>query len=174
MGNFEPNNIQYPLANYIYHSNTIGDAVGDIRVYNNSGIHLVEKCEVLNAVKGAGTWFTVYSSNMPANTVKVNATASTANAQDLPLTTDTVLGRESGNIVPIPITNILSGKDTLITGQCTIIDANITINSWAAVCVSTVGVSTSVPIKFTASAGSMLFTTGQITDTCEFGYIIFI
>jgi len=111
---------------------------------------------------------------MAANTVKVNATAGTANATDLALSTNQVLGREDSNIVPINLTNMLSGKDTLIAGNCTIIDSNITTNSWATVCISTVGVSTSVPIKFTASAGSMLFSTGQATDTAEFGYLIFL
>lgn len=72
------------------------------------------------------------------------------------------------------ISNVLAGKGTLITGQCTITDTSITTTSWAVVCISTVGVSTSVPIKFTASNGSMLFSTGQATDTVEFGYIIFV
>jgi hypothetical protein len=86
----------------------------------------------------------------------------------------TIIGNALGKTSEVAVTNILSGKGTLIAGNCTIADTGITTNSWAVVCVSTTGVSTSVPIKFTANTGSMLFSTGQAGDTCEFGYIIFI
>jgi len=95
--------------------------------------------------------------------------------QKLPaLTTDYLWTGVAGLPVETPITNIISGKATLISGQCTVIDTGITTNSYAIIGMSTVGVSTSVPIKFTPAAGSMVFTTGQATDTCDFGYIIFL
>ena len=151
--NKNPNHNQQTLGLYTYNSSTVGDAIGDTRTSNQASVYKVEVCTVANAVKAGGTWVTAWTHT---------------------LTTDTVWMGVGNLPTETSVTNMLSGKGTLISGSCTIIDNGITVNSWATVCVSTVGVSTSVPIKFTASAGSMLFTTGQITDTAEFGYIIFI
>ena len=90
------------------------------------------------------------------------------------LTTDYVWIGVSNVPTETAVTNMIAAKGTLISGQLTVIDTAITTNSFAVVTMSTVGVSTSTPIKFTASNGSMLFSTGQATDTCDFGYIIFI
>ena len=48
---------------YIYQSigTSIGDAIGDIRHSNQAGVMLFEKCTVGNAVKGSGTWVSLYS-----------------------------------------------------------------------------------------------------------------
>ena len=109
----------------------------------------------------------------------IEITGTTANCwnveEKLPkLTTDYVWVGVNNVPVETNIDNIIAAKGTLTSGQLTVTDTGITVNSFAVVTMSTVGVSTSVPIKYTASNGSMLFSTGQITDTCDFGYIIFI
>ena len=91
-----------------------------------------------------------------------------------PLTTNYIWVGVANVPTETPISNIISAKGTLISGQLTITDTSITTNSFAIVTMSTVGISTDVPIKFTANVGSMLFSTGQTTDTCDFGYIIFV
>lgn len=114
-------------------------------------------------------------SQMPANTVKVNNTASVANPIDLNLPINTVLGNETGLVAPIPLYEVISSTGTLISGQHTVIDTRITTTSFVtSIAVSTIGSITSIPIKWTASNGSMLFNTGQPSDTAMFGYTIYI
>jgi len=50
------NSNQQTIGLYTYQSSTVGDAVNDTRFYTNTGIIYFEKCTVLNATKGAGTW----------------------------------------------------------------------------------------------------------------------
>jgi len=49
-------NNQQTLGLFTYQSSTVGDAVGDTRSSNSSGILLNEICTVSNAVKGSGAW----------------------------------------------------------------------------------------------------------------------
>ena len=153
-------------------SNTSGTNTGDQTITLTSDV----------TGSGTGSFATTIATNvvtnaklaqMTANTVKVNNTASTANATDLNLTTNTVLGRESGNISALPIQDILSGIGTLITGDHTVTDSRITTTSFVTgIAISSTGTSTAV-IKWTASNGSMLFSTGN-SDTAKFGYTIYI
>ena len=117
-------------------------------------------------------------STAPANTVKGNNTNATGNVVDISLTTNTVLGRingiNSGNIAPQPVQITLTGRASLVGGTFTLTNANLTTNSYAIVTFSTIGTSTSVPIKYTANAGSITFSTGQPTDNGEFAYLIFV
>lgn len=114
---------------------------------------------------------------MAANTVKVNNTNALANAVDLAIPTNTVLGRNDlgGNIEALPVQDILSSTGTLISGQHTVTDTRISTTSFVtSIAISSTGVITSVPIRWTASNGSMLFSTGQGTDTAMFSYTIYI
>lgn len=112
---------------------------------------------------------------MPANTVKVNNTASVANPIDLNLPINTVLGNDTGLITAIPLYEVISGTGTLIAGQHTVFDTRITTTSFVtSIAISTTGSITSIPIKWAASNGSMLFNTGQPSDTVMFGYTIYI
>jgi hypothetical protein len=111
---------------------------------------------------------------MTANTVKVNNTNATANATDLNLPTNTVLGREGANIVAIPIQDLICSTAQLVAGTIQVVDDRITVNSFVSgLAISSTGVSTS-EIKWTASAGVMTFTSTVNTDTALFGYTIII
>lgn len=67
----------------------------------------------------------------------------------------------------------IHGKGTLVSGTCVIANANITTSSYALATFSSTGVSTSVPIRYTAGSGFISFDTGQPTDTADFAYQIF-
>lgn len=114
---------------------------------------------------------------MPANSIKLNPTNATANAENYVVPQDTVLGREantnSGNVGGIPIQKIGSITTTLINGERTITDVNLSVTSRAVVTYMGTTPHTSVPIDFTPATGSMKFSTGQIGDNAEFFAIIY-
>ena len=92
---------------------------------------------------------------------------------ELEIPENTALGRLSGNIEAIDITHVLEGNDTLISGQCTITDARITVNSIVQISESTVGFTTSVPTRYTLSAGQVVFTNTDAGNADgEFSYRI--
>lgn len=109
-----------------------------------------------------------------ANTIKGNATASTANVSDIALTTYQVLGREGSNITGIATRSTIVGSATLVAGTATVTDSLISATSLAIVTASNTGVLTSVPIRYTAASTTMTFTTGQAGDTATFTYMIFV
>lgn len=113
-------------------------------------------------------------SQMPSNTVKVNNSNAIANATDLNLPLNTVLGRENGNINPISIQEIICSTAQLVSGTIVVVDARITVNSFVSgLAISGTGTSTS-EIKWTSSVGSMIFTSVFGTDSALFGYTIII
>jgi hypothetical protein len=120
----------------------------------------------------------IKASDMPANSVKVNDATSVGNPVDLVLTPNTVLGRiptvNSGNLAPIAVQETIIATAQLVAGTALVFDTRITTASFAVVTSSSTGIITSVPIKYTATAGQMLFTTGQVGDTATFAYIIVI
>jgi hypothetical protein len=61
-----------------------------------------------------------YLSTMTANSVKVNSSGYTNVPSDLPLTTNTVIGRKTGNIVAVPFSDIVG--NALIDGQGIAVD----------------------------------------------------
>ena len=90
------------------------------------------------------------------------------------LPSEDVLGTDSdGMVIGTPVSKILSGKGTLITGLCTIIDVDITTSSWALAFPETSGTHAG---SFTATIanGSVTFTTSEGTSNYNFGYIIYI
>lgn len=130
-----------------------------------------------NAFKGFvnGIVVTFMTSRMPANTIKTNNTGSTADAVDLALTTETVLGRtagvNSGNIAPLPLQASISAETTLVAGTRTITDSRVTANTIVIVSPSNTGTLTQ-QIRYTKNVGvSVVFNAGG-SDTCTFSYAI--
>jgi|GEM_PF-6838970 len=100
------------------------------------------------------------------------STDANGNIGQAALTTDYTWIGVAGVPTEIAITDVLMGEGTLIAGNCTISDAKITASSK---CVGVCWMDanhTSVPLTATAGAGTMLFSTGQATDTAKFGYTI--
>jgi hypothetical protein len=122
-----------------------------------------------------GIVVTFMTSRMPANTVKANNTASTADAVDLTLTTETVLGRTAsvngGNIAPIPIQASIDGETTLVAGTRTITDSRVTATTTVNITPSTTGTLTE-QIKYTKNVGTSIVFTAGVSDTCKFTYFI--
>jgi hypothetical protein len=56
-------NVQQDLGDIYYKSSTVGDEVNDIRYYDNAGVFIIEKCTVVGATKGAGTWVEIFNSS---------------------------------------------------------------------------------------------------------------
>jgi hypothetical protein len=122
-----------------------------------------------------GIVVTFMTSRMPANTVKTNNTGSTADAVDLALTTETVLGRtasvNSGNISPIPIQTSISAETTLVAGTRTITDSRVTANTIVLISPSNTGTLTQ-QIRYTKNVGTSIVFTAGGSDTCTFSYTI--
>lgn len=119
----------------------------------------------------------VKASDMPANSVKVNNTASTGNPVDYQLPIDTVLGRETtingGQIVGIPLQRLNTGTTTLISGTRTISNPLLTTTSKAFTNYTSTNPHTSVPITITKGTGTITFATNQIGDNAEFDFAIY-
>jgi hypothetical protein len=122
-----------------------------------------------------GIVVTFMTSRMSANTVKANNTGSTADAVDLALTTETVLGRtasvNSGNISPIPIQTSISAETTLVAGTRTITDSRVTANTIVLISPSNTGTLTQ-QIRYTKNVGTSIVFTAGGSDTCTFSYTI--
>lgn len=122
-----------------------------------------------------GIVVTFMTSRMPANTIKANNTGSTADAVDLALTTETVLGRtasvNSGNISPIPLQASISAETTLVAGTRTITDSRVTANTIVMVSPSNTGTLTQ-QIRYTKNVGTSIVFTAGGSDTCTFSYWI--
>ncbi len=112
---------------------------------------------------------------MSANTVKVNNTTSMADAVDLNIPSNTVLGRTSGNIETLSLQEIIVSTAQLVGGSFTLTDSRLTMNSIVTgIACSSTGVIGTTPIRWTPNDGSMLFSTGVGTDTVAFAYTIYI
>ena len=184
-GKFDIVNIQTEFYNNISSFPLVG-SVDILYIAKNTGIDYIwNGTAYISALNAKQNILTANSINntllaqMPANTIKVNATNATANAQDLLVNPNSIVGRDndinSGNITSIPLQKTLIGSATLIAGSVVIFDTNITTTSiCVGIAISNTGTITSVPIRWTASAGQMTFNTGQIGDTATFGYIILI
>jgi hypothetical protein len=122
-----------------------------------------------------GIVVTFMTSRMPANTIKANNTGSTADAVDLALTTETVLGRtasvNSGNISPIPLQASISAETTLVAGTRTITDSRVTANTIVLISPSNTGTLTQ-QIRYTKNVGTSIVFTAGGSDTCTFSYWI--
>jgi hypothetical protein len=71
------------------------------------------------------------------------------------------------------VTNQIVGNEVLIAGQCTVVDTRITTNSIVLLSESTVGYTTSVPTRYTKSAGQVVFTNSDAGNASgSFSYII--
>jgi len=93
------------------------------------------------------------STSMPANTVKVNATASTANAQDLPIGINQVVGRLSGNMQAIDTVTT-----TISVGDFTGVYAGLAVESnWTNNFTNAVTSSNSLDFHFGAGANGTLY-----------------
>lgn len=147
---------------------------GDLGTTRNGLIWYDTVGNLFKGVQNSGT-VTFMTSKMPSNTVKTNNAASTADAVDLPLTSETVLGRtasvNSGNIAPIPLQASVSAETSLVAGTRTITDSRVTANTIVMVSPSNTG-TLNQDIRYTKNAGvSVVFTAGG-SDTCTFSYII--
>jgi len=134
-------------------------------------------------VSGSGTVWTINPgavgladiANIAANTVLVNNTASAGPPVAMALAANHVLGRgPTGNIVGLPIQDVLVGVGNMTNGTATIVNSMITAGSIGfAIARSTMGSSGGDLRQNTTSAGSMVFTDGGATSGA-FNYLIFI
>ena len=150
---------QHSLGKWLYYSSTTGDTIGDVRIRGENSTFIVQACTVTGSTKNSGTWSDIWPYKLTQNYA--------------------IIGNSNNRPSEIATITVLAGTGTLINGQCTIIDTNITTTSIVLVTPSITGNLTG-QLRVSPLNGSVVVYSKDtsnntiLTDTVTFNYIIYI
>lgn len=108
------------------------------------------------------------------HSIVVNDTNAIAKPKALAIGENEVLGRESGDVIGIPINDVLIGIATLASGAFTLLDARIDANSIVFANYIGDGSGAGTKLEVQASAGEVVFTSNNGSSTKSFNYLVFL